>query len=117
MKTISIPKHWIELTKLQTGEFDENIRNRVREKAIHLSKITDFQGLPLWLASYIIYDRHSEASDISKWKTPADIEQLFKTRFQTTFAPQSNCRASYYRNFTSCKRYLATLWRRKRKLL
>lgn len=70
------------IDKIQTGEFDENIRNRVREKAIHLSAISDFQGLPLWLASYIIYDRHSEASDISKWKTPADIEYFLKHDFK-----------------------------------
>lgn len=70
------------IDKIQTGEFDENMRTRVREKAIHLSKTTDFQGLPLWLASYIIYDRHSEASDISKWKTPADIEHFLKHDFK-----------------------------------
>lgn len=70
------------IDKIQTGEFDENMRNRVREKAIHLSKTTDFQGLPLWLASYIIYDRHSEASDISKWNTPADIEHYLKHDFK-----------------------------------
>ncbi len=70
------------IDKIQTGEFDENMRTRVREKAIHLSKTTDFQGLPLWLASYIIYDRHSESSDISKWKTPADIEHFLKHDFK-----------------------------------
>jgi CRISPR-associated endonuclease Csn1 len=70
------------IDKIQTGEFDENIRTRVREKAIHLSKTTDFQGLPLWLASYVIYDKHSEASDISKWKTPADIENFLKHDFK-----------------------------------
>jgi len=70
------------IDKIQTGEFDENIRTRVREKAINLSAISDFQGLPLWLASYIIYDRHSEASDISKWKTPADIEHFLKHDFK-----------------------------------
>lgn len=70
------------IDKIQTGEFDENIRTRVREKAIHLSAISDFQGLPLWLASYIIYDRHSEASDISKWKNPADIEHFLKYDFK-----------------------------------
>jgi CRISPR-associated endonuclease Csn1 len=70
------------IDKIQTGEFDENIRTRVREKAIHLSVITDFNGLPLWLASYIIYDRHSEASDISKWKTPTDIEHFLKYDFK-----------------------------------
>lgn len=70
------------IDKIQTGEFDENMRTRVREKAIHLSKTTDFQGLPLWLASYIIYDRHSEASDVSKWKSPADIEHFLKYDFK-----------------------------------
>lgn len=70
------------IDKIQTGEFDENMRTRVREKAIHLNKTTDFQGLPLWLASYIIYDRHSESSDISKWKTPADIEHFLKHDFK-----------------------------------
>jgi CRISPR-associated endonuclease Csn1 len=70
------------IDKLQTGEFDENIKNRVREKAIHLSAISDFKGLPLWLTSYIVYDRHSEASDISKWKSPADIEHFLKHDFK-----------------------------------
>ncbi|TEB40835.1 hypothetical protein D0809_28585, partial [Flavobacterium circumlabens] len=35
-----------------------------------------------WLASYIIYDRHSEATDVSKWKTPADIEHFLKYDFK-----------------------------------
>jgi CRISPR-associated endonuclease Csn1 len=70
------------IDKIQTGEFDENMRTRVREKAIHLSALSDFKGLPLWLASYIIYDKHSEASDISKWKTPADIEHFLKHDFK-----------------------------------
>lgn len=70
------------IDKILTGEFDENIRTRVREKAIHLNSFSDFKGLPLWLASYIIYDKHSEASDISKWKTPADIEYFLKHDFK-----------------------------------
>lgn len=70
------------IDKIQTGEFDENIRTRVREKAISLIVLSDFKGLPLWLASYIIYDKHSEASDISKWKTPTDIEHFLKYDFK-----------------------------------
>ena len=62
------------IEKIITGEFDENIRNRVREKAINLTNNEDFKGLPVWLASYIVYDRHSEASEILKWKTPQDIK-------------------------------------------
>lgn len=70
------------IDKIQTGEFDENIKNRVREKAIHLTNISDFKGLPLWLATYIVYERHSEASDVSRWKTPADIEHFLKYDFK-----------------------------------
>lgn len=30
--------------------------------------------MPLWLACYIVYDRHSEAKEITKWKSPEDID-------------------------------------------
>jgi CRISPR-associated endonuclease Csn1 len=70
------------IDKIQTGEFDENIKNRVQEKAIHLNVLSDFKSLPLWLASYIVYDRHSESSDVSKWKTPSDIEHFLKHDFK-----------------------------------
>jgi CRISPR-associated endonuclease Csn1 len=62
--------------KLLSGEFDEKIRNRVREKAIALSEISHFKGLPLWLTTYIIYDRHSEDGEVIKWHTANDIQLL-----------------------------------------
>ena len=64
------------IDKLLTGEFDETIKNRVREKAIHLTTLESFKGLPTWLAGYIVYDRHSEGSSISKWKSPDDIDEF-----------------------------------------
>jgi CRISPR-associated endonuclease Csn1 len=66
----------IRIEKIITGEYDKNIRDRVRDKAIHLNNIGDFKDLPLWLASYIIYDRHSETGEISYWNTPSDIQLL-----------------------------------------
>lgn len=60
--------------KIITGEYDETIRKRVREKAIHLSELSSFRGLPLWLACYVVYDRHSEAKTIQRWTQPADID-------------------------------------------
>ena len=63
------------IDKILTGEYDEEIKTRVREKAIHLTKKEHFQGLQLWLAQYIVYDRHSEASDIQKWSSVADLEK------------------------------------------
>ncbi len=64
--------------KIITGEYDESIKNRVREKAINLTDETHFKGLPIWLACYIVYDRHSEAKDIGKWDKPEDIDDYLK---------------------------------------
>jgi CRISPR-associated endonuclease Csn1 len=61
--------------KIITGEYDETIKNRVREKAIHLTNENDFQGLQLWLAQYIVYDRHSEAGVTGKWNSVSDLEK------------------------------------------
>lgn len=56
-----------------TGEYDEKIGAKVREKAINLSDISCFKGLPLWLACYVVYNRHSEGKEAVKWETPTDI--------------------------------------------
>ena len=64
------------IEKIQTGEYDEKIKNRVRDKAINLVENNQFQDLPLWLASYIVYNRHSETSDIKHWRTANEIEIL-----------------------------------------
>ena len=66
------------IDKIISGEYDEAIRNRVREKAIHLDRLSSFKGLPLWLACYVVYDRHSEAKDIRKWENPSDIDDYLK---------------------------------------
>ena len=80
-----VGKYWLEtviddatrsrIEKIVTGEYDENIKNRVREKAIHLTDVSQFKGLPLWLACYVVYDRHSEAKDIAKWESPDDLQK------------------------------------------
>ncbi len=66
------------IEKIITGEFDQNIKNRVREKAINLTQLEHFKGLPLWLACYIVYDRHSEAKMINKWEKPEKIDEYLK---------------------------------------
>lgn len=66
------------ILKILNGEYDENIKNRVREKAISLEDITQFKGLPLWLACYIVYDRHSEAKITNKWNSPSDIDKYLR---------------------------------------
>jgi CRISPR-associated endonuclease Csn1 len=62
------------IEKIITGEFDESIKNRIREKALNLTREEEFQGLPLWLSSYIVYDRHAEAAHAGKWISPNDLE-------------------------------------------
>lgn len=64
--------------KIITGEYDENIKDIVREKALHFTTEKHFQGLPLWLAQYIIYGRHSEASITNKWNSIEDLEEFLK---------------------------------------
>ena len=78
-------KHWsesaidattlIRIEKIITGEYDESIKNRVREKAVNLTDVSHFKGLPLWMACYVVYNRHSEAKDITKWESPADLQK------------------------------------------
>lgn len=67
------------IEKIIHGEFDENMRDRVRQKAINLTDITHFRALPVWLACYVVYDRHSEAKEIVKWRTPEDIDSYLRS--------------------------------------
>ncbi|MBC7390855.1 MAG: type II CRISPR RNA-guided endonuclease Cas9 [Opitutaceae bacterium] len=85
-------KYWNENTihplttkridKILSGEFDDKIRTRVREKAINLQDINDFQGLPEWLVSYIVYDRSSEDGNALVWKKPEDIDYYLRYIFK-----------------------------------
>ena len=61
---------------LITGVENEEICTILREKAekYQLEKETDFQDLPLWLAQYIVYNRHAEASSLEKWTSVNDLE-------------------------------------------
>jgi len=66
------------IANILTGEFDPKIRTKVREKALHLTEESHFQGLQLWLAQYIVYDRHSEAAIAGKWTHVSDLENYIK---------------------------------------
>ncbi len=68
------------IANIINGEFDEKIRNRVREKAAkhNLTSEKDFQGLPLWLAQYVVYDRHSENENNGKWNSADDLKKYLE---------------------------------------
>ncbi len=55
------------------GDIDEKIRERIESAVSSFSQLADFQGLPEWLACYVVYGRHSEATDIKCWNTPEDL--------------------------------------------
>lgn len=67
------------ITNIITGEYDEELTDRVRDKAEHLTTETDFQQLPLWLAQYIVYGRHSEATNANKWDSVNDLDDFIAT--------------------------------------
>lgn len=61
---------------LLTEEVDDNISDRVREKLKEMNHISDFQGLPLWLAEYVVYDVRKNDT---KWETPEDIDNYLQS--------------------------------------
>jgi CRISPR-associated endonuclease Csn1 len=66
------------INKILTGEYDAKIKDRVREKTMKLTVTNDFQGLQLWLAQYIVYNRHSEIAVAGKWNSVDDLEKYLK---------------------------------------
>lgn len=75
--------------RLESINYDVSILEKVSDSDIPKQVLKSFinctefnKGLNTYQASYLIYDRHSEASDITKWKTPADIEHFLKHDFK-----------------------------------
>ncbi|MFE3849331.1 type II CRISPR RNA-guided endonuclease Cas9 [Flavobacterium sp. LB3P45] len=75
--------------RLESINYDVSILEKVSDSDIPKQVLKSFincnefnKDLNMHQASYLIYDRHSEASDISKWKTPADIEHFLKYDFK-----------------------------------
>ena len=80
-------KYW------STGQLDAATRERITEwlaggemklperaaAAIRtLRSENDYQGLPVWLACYIVYGRHSEVTDTERWTSPDDIDTFLR---------------------------------------
>ncbi|MBS1750997.1 MAG: hypothetical protein JST63_13935, partial [Bacteroidetes bacterium] len=72
------------IEKLINGEVDVNIDNDTRKKIQKwelenrsLEKVEDFNGLPTWLAGYVVYGIHSER-EISKIKSVEDFSKFIQ---------------------------------------
>lgn len=59
-----------------TGEVDDSVSERVREKLDTMNEVKDFQGLPLWLAEYVVYDVRKNDT---KWEKPEDIDKYLQS--------------------------------------
>ncbi|WP_281350820.1 type II CRISPR RNA-guided endonuclease Cas9 [Phnomibacter ginsenosidimutans] len=77
------------IQKIITGEYDATIKDKVRDKAINLTKEEYFQGIPLWLAQYIVYGRHSEAASTEKWNSANDIHWFLDVKNPDGFKQHS----------------------------
>lgn len=64
------------IERILSGEFDKDITDKIRQKCMGLSELPDFQGLPVWMACYIVYGRHSESRGAGKWNSPDDIDSF-----------------------------------------
>ncbi len=73
-----LPKGLWEIYQWNTSDADINIQERISNQGKSLTSLSDFRGLPVWMACYVIYGRHSESKDITRWKSPNDIKEFLQ---------------------------------------
>ncbi len=64
--------------KIDETVADDEIQKQVLKSFIDYSAKSMVQGLNTYQACYLVYGRHSEAVDTSKWEIPADIDVYLK---------------------------------------
>lgn len=100
----------LRIDKVLTGEYDEGIGNMVRNKSINLISNNDFQGLPMWLASYVVYDRHSEVAEMRQWKCSDDIADFLNPRLKGSFKQHSLRNPIVEQVITETLRVVKDIW-------
>ena len=76
-------KHWSpeniseetrqRIDRIISGNIEPELQERIGNYT-SLQQLEDFQGLPEWLACYVVYGRHSEINKADIWKTPEDLQ-------------------------------------------
>lgn len=64
---------------LATGEVDETLSIKLRERLAQYDSIDKCKGVPLHEACYIVYGRHSELAENRQWEKPEDIDEYLKS--------------------------------------
>lgn len=62
------------LANIATGREEQALVERMSKSAPLPQDINACHGLSLWQASYLVYGRHSEASEQERWTTPAQMQ-------------------------------------------
>ncbi len=66
------------MARFVAGDTDGLVPEKMVERLPRFASDSDFAGLPLWLAGYVVYGRHSESADAVKWETPDDLSKYIK---------------------------------------
>lgn len=74
------PQTRLRIDRIVQGE--DEFPQQQKGKNLPLRKTEDFQRLPVWLACYVVYGRHSEAADTERWEKPADIDRYLREHFR-----------------------------------
>lgn len=70
----------------------------------------DYQGLPIHIACYIAYGRHSEGGNITKWKTVADLEWYLSAKNPDGFKQHSLRNPIVEQVITETLRLVKDIW-------
>lgn len=62
------------INQIITAEYDETVSERVRNIFKDKTTLQEYQALPEWAASYVVYNRHSESIKVDRFNSPEDID-------------------------------------------
>ncbi len=67
------------VSQIIRGNIDENTKNRMSHQGYSFTDKNSFKFLPVWLACYAIYGRHSESQEITKWEKPEALQSYINS--------------------------------------
>jgi CRISPR-associated endonuclease Csn1 len=63
-----------QIDDIVSGDCSEKLKEQMEGASLLNGHVEQFSGLPVWLACYVVYGRHSECKEIQQWKSPEDID-------------------------------------------